>query len=108
MHYEGHHNVKCSVCKTSMGVGWHPLIVRISGVVRNDRSRRICPRCFQEYYQAYSKLTKEADLEQYEAWLEQKLSGTDFKSPADYTLKGFWFGLFDNGPLGLIINYEKG
>ena len=107
MHYDGHFNTKCPICTDPIGAGWHPLVIRINGVVQNRKSKRVCPDCFQYWSREHGKLFKDSDVVKFERWLEEQLRETEFKRPVDYTIKGFSFELFDNGPLGLTINYQK-
>lgn len=103
MKYTGDYNTRCPLCNAPITVGGHPVVIRIDGEVK--RGKRVCPKCFRAWSSEHSKLRTEKSLVEFEQWLASQLESTTFACPTGHEIKGFWFGTFENGPLGLVVNY---
>jgi hypothetical protein len=104
MKYIGDYNTRCPLCNTPITIGGHPVVIRINLEVK--LGKRVCPQCFKVWSAEHSSLRTERDLVKFEQWLAKQLEGTDFGCPSGHEIKGFWFGTFDKGPLGLVVNYS--
>jgi hypothetical protein len=105
MKYMGDYNTKCGLCQGRVAVESHPVVVRINGEVK--KGKLICSNCFKVWSTEHSKLKTEKSIIEFESWLSTQLQGTEFACPAGHEIKGFWFGTFENGPLGLVVNYSS-
>lgn len=105
MKYTGDYNTRCPLCDTPITVGAHPILVRLNGEAKHGK--RVCPTCFKPWLSKYSNLKTEKSITEFEYWLGTQLHGTKFGCPDGYEINGFWFGAFDNAPLGLVINYSQ-
>jgi hypothetical protein len=105
MRYVGDYNTRCPLCQTPVVANVHPLVIRLNGEIK--KGKRVCSKCFQKWTSEHSKLQTEKSIIQFEQWLSDQLIATEFAGPAGYAIKGFWFGKFDDGSLGLIINYSS-
>lgn len=103
MKYTGDYNTRCPLCDSPLTVGAHPVVVRLNGEV--DHGKRVCRKCFEPWYSKYNRLRTEKHMIEFENWLSTQLLKTTFGCPDYHEMNGFWFGLFENGPIGLVINY---
>jgi hypothetical protein len=103
MKYTGNYNTRCPLCSHPFSVEWHPVVLKLDNV--EHKGMRVCPDCFKKWVKEFGKLRTENSLLLFEEWLTARLEGTPFACPSDYVMKGFWFGTFERGPLGLVINY---
>jgi hypothetical protein len=101
--YTGNYNTRCPLCKKQI-VGGHPVVIRLNGEVK--RGKRVCSDCFKPWTDEYSKLQTERSIMEFESSLETQLNNTEFGCPPDHEIKGFWFCQFENGPMGIILNYS--
>lgn len=105
MKYTGDYNTRCPLCNAPITIGGHPVVIRINLEV--SRGYRVCPKCFRVWSAEHSKLQTERSLVKFEQWLVDQLNkSTAFACPTGHEIKGFWFGAFENGPLGLVVNYS--
>jgi hypothetical protein len=103
MKYTGDYNTRCPLCDSPLTVGAHPVVVRLNGEV--SFGKRVCRKCFQPWYAKHTSLKTEKSILEFEDWLNTQLHETVFGCPNSYEIHGFWFGVYENGPLGLVVNY---
>jgi len=104
MRYTGKENTQCPTCKSQDMRHPHPVLFRKNNEYQFGQT--ICRTCFMSLYGRSLILHNEKDIPEFQEFLDvttRKLVGL----PEEYSIKGYWFGFFDDNSLGLIVNYSN-
>jgi hypothetical protein len=104
MTYKGKKNRQCPVCNSKNVRTSHPVMFRVDGL--NHSGQMWCDNCFQPLYSIYSSLRHERDMPKHQEQINRIARIANKNLSSDTDLEGFWYGIYEDGKLGLVINYS--